>query len=326
MILLGTSDADIARAGRAIREGLLVAIPTETVYGLGANALDPRALARVFEAKDRPRFDPLILHVAEPSQADGIAFFPDGPARSLAGAFWPGPLTLVLPKRGHIPDLATSGLATVAVRCPAHDVARAVIRAAGVPVAAPSANPFGRLSPTRAEHVAGQLGNRVDFIVDGGQCSIGVESTVLDCSESPPLVLRPGGLSLERLRSVAPDIEVFDRTGESPRAPGQFPSHYAPLAPLHLVDRGSLADVVPAEGAVALTFGAACHEAVRAAGRFRELRCLSEAGDPLEAAARLFDVLHGLDAAGATEIWAERLPDAGLGLAVNDRLRKASKR
>jgi L-threonylcarbamoyladenylate synthase len=324
MEILGTGAKDIERAGEAIRQGLLVALPTETVYGLGANALDVRALARVFEAKERPHFDPLIVHIADPADADLYADMDSGPARVLRERFWPGPLTLVLPRRGPIPDLATSGLPTVAIRCPAHEVARALIRAAGVPVAAPSANPFGRLSPTSARHVARQLGEKVDFIIDGGPSSIGVESTVVDCSEYPPLVLRPGGLSIEALQEAVPQLQVFDRATASPRAPGQLPSHYAPRIPLFLVPEGSLPSIEPAGMAAALCFGLAAREAAIACGRFSVVRCLSENADPIEAAARLFALLHELDAAGIDQIWAERLPELGIGRAVNDRLFKAS--
>jgi len=325
VILLRPDAAGIREAGKALREGRLVALPTETVYGLGANALDEGALARVFAAKDRPTFDPLIVHVADPQDAEALADLDSGPARAFAEAFWPGPLTLVLPRRGPVPDLATSGLPTVAIRCPDHPVARAVIREAGVPVAAPSANPFGRLSPTRAEHVIQGLGDRIDYIVDGGPCPVGVESTVVDCSEAPPLVLRPGGLPVESLRGVVPALEVYDRSTASPRAPGQLPSHYAPRAPLRLVPAGALPSSPASSGAAALSFGAASRDAASASGRYSVVRCLSEAGDPVEAASRLFSLLHEFDREGVPEIWAELLPEEGLGRAVNDRLRKASK-
>jgi len=328
MTVLGTSARDLARAARAIRDGLLVAIPTETVYGLGADAWNPRALARVFAAKKRPSFDPLIVHVAEPAGVDEVADAGSPLARTLMERFWPGPLTLVLPKRPRVPDLATSGLPTVAVRCPANIVARDIIRRAGVPVAAPSANPFGYLSPTRAEHVAAQLGDRVDFIVDGGRCPVGVESTVLDLSSDPPLVLRPGGLPVEFLAELVPGLEVFDRATTSPRAPGQLPSHYAPARPLQLVESGGLDGVYPgppsADGAVALCFGRASADRIRESGRFARVVDLSPDGDLVEAAAALFDVLHELDAGPWTSLWAERLPPEGLGRAVNDRLYKAS--
>jgi len=313
VILLRPDAAGIREAGKALREGRLVALPTETVYGLGANALDEGALARVFAAKDRPTFDPLIVHVADPQDAEALADLDSGPARAFAEAFWPGPLTLVLPRRGPVPDLATSGLPTVAIRCPDHPVARAVIREAGVPVAAPSANPFGRLSPTRAEHVIQGLGDRIDYIVDGGPCPVGVESTVVDCSEAPPLVLRPGGLPVESLRGVVPALEVYDRSTASPRAP------------LRLVPAGALPSSPASSGAAALSFGAASRDAASASGRYSVVRCLSEAGDPVEAASRLFSLLHEFDREGVPEIWAELLPEEGLGRAVNDRLRKASK-
>jgi len=324
MELLSTSAHDLERAACAIRDGLLVAIPTETVYGLGADAWNRVALARVFEAKRRPSFDPLIVHVAEPEGASEVADVEVPYARLLADRFWPGPLTMVLPKRDRVPDLATSGLPTVAVRCPASLVARQIIRLAGVPVAAPSANPFGYLSPTRAEHVVAQLGERVDFIVDGGRCPVGVESTVLDLSVDPPLILRPGGLPVELIAEVIPGIQVYDRATTSPTAPGQLPSHYAPALPLFLVAAGFLGTTVPEGRAAALCFGAASARAAAASCRWARVVDLSPAANPVEAAAALFDVLHELDAAGLDELWAERLPDDGLGRAVNDRLYKAS--
>ncbi len=326
MKILSTSDTDLAIAAEALRKGQLVAIPTETVYGLGANARDPHALARVFSAKERPTFDPLIIHVAQAEDADGVAAMDTPHAREMAAAFWPGPLTMVLPKRDGVPDLATSGLPTVAVRCPAHPVARRIIELAGIPVAAPSANPFGRLSPTTAGHVVAQLGDRIDYVVDGGPCEIGVESTVLDLSMDPPLILRPGGLSLERIAAILPNVTVHDRATTSPRAPGQLPSHYAPRCPLHLADRGKLTMAKPAKNAAALCFGKASSDALLRAGNFSAVMDLSPNGDPVEAAARLFATLHALDSGAYSELWAERLPDAGIGRAVNDRLYKASEK
>lgn len=324
MRLLSTSAHDLETAAQAIRDGLLVAIPTETVYGLGADAWNKAALARVFEAKRRPSFDPLILHVSEPGGADEVADTSVRYASELSARFWPGPLTMVLPKRDRVPDLATSGLPTVAVRCPASVVARDIIRRAGVPVAAPSANPFGYLSPTRAAHVAAQLGDRVDYIVDGGRCPVGVESTVLDLSQEPPLILRPGGLPVELIAEVVPGVEVFDRSTTSPRAPGQLPSHYAPRIPLRLVGPGLLASASPSGRAAALCFGADCAQALSRGGAWAKVVDLSPGRDPLEAAASLFDLLHELDAGGYGELWAETLPEEGIGRAVNDRLRKAA--
>jgi L-threonylcarbamoyladenylate synthase len=332
MEILSTSAHDLERAAKAIRDGLLVAIPTETVYGLGANAWDTRALARVFEAKNRPSFDPLIVHVAEPGDAAQVADLTVPHARLLMEHFWPGPLTLVLPKRDRVPDLATSGLPSVAVRCPANLVAREIIRRSGVPIAAPSANPFGYLSPTRAEHVAAQLGDRIDFIVDGGRCTVGVESTVLDLCSDPPLILRPGGLPLELIATVVPGVEVFDRATTSPRAPGQLPSHYAPSRPLYLVPaHGLVAALARADRlraspvrTAALCFGRDSAAQARACPGFALVIDLSPDSDSVEAAAVLFERLHELDLAGWDEIWAERLPDEGIGRAVNDRLFKAS--
>ncbi|GAB1456111.1 L-threonylcarbamoyladenylate synthase [Spirochaetota bacterium] len=324
MELLSTSAHDLQRAAEALRNGLLVAIPTETVYGLGADTWNRVALARVFEAKRRPSFDPLIVHVAEPDAASEVADLSVPYASTLAERFWPGPLTMVLPRLACVPDLVTSGLPHVAVRCPAHVVARDIIRRSGVPIAAPSANPFGYLSPTRAEHVVAQLGDRVDFIVDGGRCPVGVESTVLDLSCDPPLILRPGGLPFELIAEVVPGVQVFDRTTSSPRAPGQLPSHYAPSHPLYLVASGAVAGIRPKGRAAVLCFGSeSAHQAERS-GSWSRIVDLSPAMDPVEAAVALFDVLHELDAGGFDELWAERLPDQGLGLAVNDRLYKAS--
>lgn len=330
MRILTTSDSDIAEAALALRQGKLVAVPTETVYGLAADARNEQALARIFEAKRRPEFDPLIIHVASPEKADAVADFSLPFARELAERFWPGPLTLVLPRREWVPDLATSGLPTVAVRCPSLELTRRILAEAGIPVAAPSANPFGRLSPTTAAHVARGLGDRIDFIVDGGACPLGVESTVVDLSMSPPLVLRPGGLGLEELREAVPSLELFDRSTTSPRAPGQLPSHYAPSAPLRLFPAGTLLaeaeSAVPAiaRSAAALCFGRGEAERLIASGLFHSVADLSPSRDPVEAAARLFGLLHELERSGCTEIWAERLPEAGLGRAVNDRLYKAS--
>lgn len=333
MEILKPTDAHIRRAARALTRGGLVAFPTETVYGLGANAFDPRALARVFEAKRRPAFDPLIVHIASEETVDLVADLSvlskeaQAAARALMDEFWPGPLTLILPKRSNVPDLATSGLPTVAVRLPDHPIALLLIELSTGAVAAPSANPFGYLSPTRAEHVAAQLGDRVDLILDGGRCAVGVESTVVDVTGLLPRVLRPGGLALERLRAAVPGIEVLDRTDPVPKAPGQLANHYAPRLALRLVEKGTLAAARPSGRAAAVFFdGASRDRCGEAADRFSEVRVLTESGDPVEAAANLFDLLHELDRGDFDELWAERAPVAGLGAAVNDRLYKASRK
>jgi L-threonylcarbamoyladenylate synthase len=332
MEMLKPDAEGIARAARALAEGRLVALPTETVYGLGANAFDVDAVARVFEAKRRPSFDPLIVHIADFDSLARVAEPHNELAALLMKAFWPGPLTLILPKKAEIPGLVTSGLETVAVRMPSHAVAREVIRLSGVPVAAPSANPFGYLSPTRAEHVARMLGDRVDFILDGGPSDIGVESTVLDVSGARPLVLRPGGLAIAAIEAVCGRVDTFDRVVAEPTSPGQLESHYAPRVPLRLVEAGGLVSAAVKDGDALLFFDMASKEAwlraLRDRGealpRLAAERILSTRGDLREAAATLFEALHDFDAAGAREIWAERVPEAGLGQAVNDRLWKAS--
>jgi len=320
---------DVARAAQALRSGRLVAFATETVYGLGADALDPLAVARVFEAKGRPRFDPLIVHVASTAELDPLlAEFPER-ARQLADAFWPGPLTLVLPKRPIVPDLVTAGLPRVAVRIPGHPQALELLRAAGRPIAAPSANLFGRISPTTAEHVAEQLGDRIDLILDGGPCRVGVESTVLDLSGERPTILRPGGVTAEELTAVLgvqPRLwsagSQPDDAGPSPAiaaaAPGMLPQHYAPRTPLELVD--DLDGVPPDRTTAVLAF-----DATPASG-FLRVELLSPTGDLRAAAAGFFAALRRLDASGARQIIAQRFPDTGLGCALNDRLARAAAR
>lgn len=341
-ILLSTIAEDIERAAGAIREGKLVAFPTETVYGLGGEATNTSALARIFEAKRRPTFDPLIVHIAQKENLSDVADLSLLPLDRrnlvfrLAENLWPGPLTLILPKQSSIPDLATSGLATVAVRLPAHPVAQDLILRAGVPVAAPSANPFGYLSPTKAEHVLKQLGDRVDFIIDGGKCKVGVESTVLDLSGELITIMRPGGLSRERIESIIGPVHQIDRTTGHPTAPGQLASHYAPRAALSLYPAGEIPLTLPEWSAIqgqriaCLFFNDENRNRWMAAfsKEFPKQdapvsRVLSASSSLLEAAANLFDILHELDALGVDRILAERVPDRDLGPAINDRLYKA---
>jgi L-threonylcarbamoyladenylate synthase len=312
---------DAAFAARIIREGGLVAFATETVYGLGGNALDPSAVARIFEAKQRPHFDPLIVHLAEPAEIDRVCTRTGDNALRLIDAFWPGPLTLVLPKHDIVPDLVTSGLSSVGVRVPDHTLARELIRLAGVPVAAPSANLFGKVSPTTAQHVLDQLGDRIDCVLDGGPCRVGIESTVLSLDdESRPLLLRPGGVALEDLEDVIGPVEVAaaGRDDTPQAAPGMLTQHYAPSTPVVLVDDWS--DVKPAASA-ALAF-----RRVPEASLFAAIEVLSPGGSLREAAANLFAALRRLDASGARTIYAERVPETGLGRAINDRLRRAAAR
>jgi L-threonylcarbamoyladenylate synthase len=306
---------NLDRAAALLLDGGVVAIPTETVYGLAANAFDARAVARIFEIKRRPAFDPLIVHVLDDAMLARVITGVPEPARALIERFWPGPLTLVLQKRREVPALVTSGLATVAVRMPAHPVARALLERAGVPLAAPSANPFGRLSPTRAEHVARQLGDSVDLIVDGGPSEHGLESTIV-AIEPLPRVLRPGAIPLEELTAVAGPVQ-FEQSAGRPLAPGQLPHHYAPRTPVCLLDGEVASRDRARSGFIGLSQAPAGYAAVR---------LLSEQGNLREAAARLFEALHDLDELGLERIDAEPFPERGLGVAIMDRLRRAQAR
>ncbi|MBO4206448.1 L-threonylcarbamoyladenylate synthase [Micromonospora echinofusca] len=308
----------IAEAAGVLRAGGLVAFPTETVYGLGANALDARAVARVFEAKARPRFDPLITHLATADDLTELAGRLPAVAQALAERFWPGPLTLILPRPAAIPPIVTSGLDSMAVRVPDHPVARALIAEAGIPVAAPSANRFGQLSPTRAGHVVAGLGGAVDLVLDGGPARCGIESTIVDARGDRPVVRRLGALPVEELVEVVGPVQVDPGNSGQPTAPGTLAAHYAPGTPLRLVDA---ADAVPPPDGVRRGY-LALRE--RPADGYAAVEVLSAAGDLTEAAARLFEALHRLDAAGVTEILAEPVPDTGLGRAINDRLRRAA--
>lgn len=293
-------------------------MPTETVYGLAANGFDARAVARIFEIKGRPSFDPLIVHVLNEEMLDRVvATIPDA-ARALIARFWPGPLTVVLPKTSGVPGLVTSGLPSVAVRMPAHPVARALLERAGAPLAAPSANRFGGLSPTRAEHVAAQLGNGPDLILDGGACELGIESTIV-AFDRGVRVLRPGAVALEALSAVLPEVRLERADAHvTPLAPGQLRHHYAPRTPLRLVEPGGARDD-DRSGSAFLGFA-------RPAAGYAQTRVLSESGDLREAAARLFEALYELDGLGLERIDAEPVPEAGLGVAIMDRLRRASAR
>ncbi len=305
--------AAIERAAALLRAGELVAFPTETVYGLGGDATNGDAVARIFAAKGRPRFNPLIVHV--PSLADAEALAPFDPrARRAAERFWPGPLSLVLKRRADsgVSLLASAGLDTVALRVPAHPVAQALLRAAARPIAAPSANRSGRVSPTAAEHVAAELGDAVALILDAGPCAVGIESTVLDLTGAVPVLLRPGGLALEALAEIFGRIDVPAAGESAPRAPGRLPSHYAPSLSVRL-------DATTARpGEALLAFGAA------APPGFAEVLFLSRAGDLPEAAANLFAMLRRLDRPEYRAIAVMPIPEEGLGRAINDRLRRAA--
>lgn len=336
-VLPATPEA-LLRAADRLRAGDLVAFPTETVYGLGARAHDPAALARIFEAKQRPFFDPLILHVADRAQFESLIAPEarrDERARLLADRFWPGPLTLVLPKAADVPDLATSGLPTVAVRMPAHPVALALIRAAGFPLAAPSANPFGRLSPTTAAHVRAHFEAGIALILDGGPCAVGVESSIVSLAGETPTLLRAGGIPREAIEAVIGPVAVGAAAAEKPLAPGQLPGHYAPRTPLRIITgaaspagntgASSVSDAISAGKRLGyLAFRSAPAMAQAGTGTPAALEILSPSGDLREAAANLFACLHRLDAAGLDLILAETVPETGLGMAILDRLRKAA--
>lgn len=303
-------------AARLIREGELVAFPTETVYGLGGDATNERAVAKIFEAKERPQFNPLISHVLDAGEARRLVQWSETADR-LAARFWPGPLTLVLPRAPDSPIalLATAGLDTAAIRAPAHPMAQALIRAAGRPIAAPSANRSGAVSPTRAEHVAESLGNRVKLILDGGPCDVGLESTVLDLTTSTPTLLRPGGATREAIETVIGSIALSDAipTGSAAhKSPGQLASHYAPARPVRLNAASVAADEA------LLAFGP------QPLAGARQLLNLSVTGDLAEAAANLFAHLRALDQPGNARIAVMPVPPTGLGLAINDRLRRAA--
>jgi len=312
--------AAVAEAAACLKAGGLVAFPTETVYGLGADAGNAAAIARLYQAKGRPSFNPLIAHVGDLDAAKRIARF-DARALALAEAFWPGPLTLVLSKAPGCPvaDLATAGLDTVAIRIPAHPVARQLLRAFGGAVVAPSANLSGHVSPTTAAHVASDLEGRIDIILDGGAVAVGVESTIVGCFEAP-MLLRPGGVPREAIERVLgcalvqpPEDPAADST--QPLAPGMLASHYAPRTPVRL-DAASVA-----AGDALLAFGSSRVAGVDAA---RAVMNLSERGDLAEAAANLFGHLRALDALGARGIAVMPVPHHGLGEAINDRLRRAA--
>lgn len=328
-VVVPAGAAAAARAALVLSAGGLVALPTETVYGLSANAQDDRAVARLYRAKERPSFNPLIAHVDGVEAARRLAVF-DAAALTLAAAFWPGPLTLVLPKAPNcaVGHLATSGLDTIAVRVPSHPVASTVLAAFGGPLVAPSANRSGRVSPTSAEHVKTDLDGRIDLIIDGGVCPVGIESTVVSCGGGAVRLLRPGAVprgAIERLlgRAVAHALTAFDAGGVQdataeaarPVAPGMLASHYAPRARVRL----NAEAVRPGEALLA--FGAGLPPG---AGGARAVHNLSASADLVEAAANLFRYLRALDAAGAGTIAVMPIPDEGLGEAINDRLRHAA--
>ena len=315
--LLKTSDPGaIEAAAQIIRRGGIVAFPTETVYGLGADAGNPLAVARIFEVKARPRIDPIIVHVANQETAGLYGMFSEL-AQVLAERFWPGPLTLILRKSALVPPIVTAGLETVAIRVPGHPAALALIQAAGCGIAAPSANPFGYVSPTEAQHVAEQLSDRIDMILDGGSSKIGVESTILSLVGDVPCVLRAGGTPIEELESVVGKLRIEIGSFSSPQAPGQLQRHYATQTRMEILDE--LQDFDPNEkvGLLSLTLPTDT-------SGYAAVEILSTSGDLREAAANLFRALRRLDNLSLDRIVALPVPEEGLGVAIMDRLRRCS--
>jgi L-threonylcarbamoyladenylate synthase len=323
-ILAGIDPRAISTAAALLRAGEVVAFPTETVYGLGANALNEQAIARVFAIKNRPHFDPLIVHVPDQEAVALYATDIDERAAALMERFWPGPLTLVFRKRSNIPDLVTAGLDTVALRVPAHPVALALLREAQVPIAAPSANPFGYVSPTTALHVQELLGKAIPLILDGGPCTVGVESTVCALTEPQATIatiLRPGGVSVEAIETVIGPVAFASSTQADARSPGTLLSHYAPHVTLRLLAaREPIPHVSENERVGLLLF----KPRPQVAG-YAVTEVLSHDGKLTEAAANLFAALRRLDAAGLDRVIVEPVPEHGLGRAIMDRLRRAAK-
>jgi L-threonylcarbamoyladenylate synthase len=314
---------DVSQAAALLRRGEVVAFPTETVYGLGANALNARAVARIFEVKERPTFDPLIVHIANLQEIHDLVESVPAAALQLAEEFWPGPLTLVLPKKSHVPDLVTAGLPGVGIRIPAHPVALELLRQTGSPLAAPSANKFGAISPTTAQHVIDGLGAQSISVVDGGPCAVGVESTVLSFMGPDPVVLRPGGLPIEDICRLIGPVELAvpdpDADDSAQPAPGMLSRHYAPRTKLLLVPISQQATPLSGQRTGLLTWG----KQPLSAG-FAQIERLSTDEDLRTCAARLFAALRTLDSADLDVIIAHQFPAKGLGVALNDRLSRAS--
>lgn len=311
---------DIDRAARLLAAGKLVAIPTETVYGLAANALQPDAILKIFAAKNRPHFNPLIAHTSSWEKAQQLIRSYPPLAKKLADAYWPGPLTLLLPRAEHIPDLLTAGSPLLAIRIPAHPLTLRLLEKLEFPLAAPSANPSGYISPTRPEHVAAQLSEQLSYILDGGPTEIGIESTIIGFNEKGEGVLyRLGGLSLEEIEVISGPLHILPKVQDQPDSPGQLKSHYAPGTPLYMGEK--IPDGLSPDKIGSLRF----QHAIPAIPISQQI-VLSEKGDLRDAAKKLFAALRELDSHGYDMILAERFPDEGLGRAINDRLERAQQK
>jgi L-threonylcarbamoyladenylate synthase len=310
---------DLNEAARLLRAGETVAIPTETVYGLAANALDPASVLKIFKTKKRPEFDPLIVHIPSPEAVSLYADeFPEQ-ARKLAEHFWPGPLTLILKKKSIIPDLVTSGLDTVGLRVPRHELTLELLRGLDFPLAAPSANPFGYVSPTTAAHVHDQFAGKIPYILDGGPCGVGIESTIVGFEDGACTVYRLGGLSIEAIEQVGGKVKVNVHVSSNPRAPGMLKSHYAPKIPLKF---GNIQDLLKEYGN--LNCGILClNRNFEIKSHIHTVIELSPEGNLDEAARNVFAAMRSLEQSGVDVILADTFPESGLGIAINDRLRRA---
>lgn len=330
MQTLRLNAGQVEEAAAVLRRGGLLGIPTETVYGLGANGLDEGAVGRIFAAKGRPQDNPLILHIPSADRLERYCRDIPAAAYVLAGRFWPGPLTMILRRKPLVPDAVTAGLDTVGMRCPAHPVCRAILAAADLPVAAPSGNTSGRPSPTTAADMLEDMDGKIDAIVDGGPCAVGVESTIIDLTERPPRLLRPGGVTLEELEAVLGEVAVDPAVtrlmgaGEKPRAPGMKYRHYAPKAPVTVVQGA------PAQAAryirrhIGDADGVICFNEFVPLFEGHPVEPIGPAGDPAEHARRVFDALRYFDGTDVQRIWAQCPDPVGIGLAVSNRLNKAA--
>ena len=307
---------DVVYTKRLLEEGELVAIPTETVYGLAGNALDASSVAKIFSVKNRPEFDPLIVHVADIEQAQNYVTEIPEKAKILAKHFWPGPLTILLKKKNNIPDLVTAGLDTVGIRCPDHPLTHQLLSSLSFPLAAPSANPFGYVSPTRPEHVNEQLGNKIKYILDGGICTIGIESTIIGFEDDIPVIYRLGGLTAEKIESLIGKVKIETHSNSNPKAPGQLKSHYAPTKKVIL---GTLKELLYQQQGK--KFGIL---SFRNNLQLPHQIILSPSGQVEEAAQNLFAALREFDKMPVETVIAELVPDVGIGRAINDRLRRAA--
>ena len=331
-VLTALDPQNIEKAAVILKQGGLVAFPTETVYGLGADAFNAKAVCRIFEAKKRPSFDPLIVHVSSPEEAYKLWLETPKVAKDLIKAFWPGPLTLVLPKSSLVPEVVTSGLPTVAVRMPKNETALSLIRALGHPIAAPSANLFGYTSPTLASHVWEDLGENVDLVLDGGESSVGVESTVVKISPDGCTLLRPGAVTQEEMEKIT----RFKKVSEKPEvleSPGQLDAHYAPWTPLYFMEKPwgdrskdveAMLKTMEEKKQSPLRAGLLSFSSVPKSPLFESVQVLSEKGDLVEAASNLFQAIRKLDKMNLDILFAEPVPEKGIGIAIMDRLRKAS--